>query len=168
MREPKVISTRRVVTLMVVTAGLYALVWYYRANRELRDLGHRHRDELRDTQPGVALLAVTFGAFLLAPPFVSFLRFAGRLQRAEDLERGRGHGAGGLRALFVASLAISYVITFAPLPFGVIAGLIALHITVITTALALAQRRLNGIWEAARFAAPPRTARLLATGLAIE
>ena len=66
MREPKVISTRRIVTLMVVTAGIYTLVWYQRANRELRDLGARHQDPLRDTRPRIALLAVTFGGLTSA------------------------------------------------------------------------------------------------------
>jgi membrane protein implicated in regulation of membrane protease activity len=71
MREPKLVSTWKIVTLTVVTLSLYVLVWYYRVNRELRDLGQRRDDELRGTRPGISLAAVTVGGLVIVPPYVS-------------------------------------------------------------------------------------------------
>ena len=64
--------------LSLITFGIYYIVWYYKVNRELRDIGRI------DVSPGVALLAITLGAFLIIPPFVSMWRFFKRIQRAQE------------------------------------------------------------------------------------
>jgi hypothetical protein len=55
-----------VLGLSFITFGIYWWWWYYTINDELR------RFERDDTiRPGIALLAVTLGWFLIVPPFIS-------------------------------------------------------------------------------------------------
>lgn len=63
--------------LGIITLGIYTLYWYYELNRELRDAGE-------DVSPGISLLAVTLGIFLVVPPFVSIFNTADRIRRAQD------------------------------------------------------------------------------------
>lgn len=62
--------------LAPLTLGIYGLVWYYKANRETRDLGIT-------VDPAVSVLAITFGAFILVPPFVSIYRTGERIAQAQ-------------------------------------------------------------------------------------
>lgn len=62
--------------LPLVTLGIYSLVWYYKINREARDLGVQ-------VDPGVSLLAVTLGSFILVPPFVSIFKTGERIAQAQ-------------------------------------------------------------------------------------
>jgi hypothetical protein len=64
--------------LALVTLGIYYLVWYYKINRELRDAGGL------DVSPGVALLAITLGALIIVPPFVSVYRTFRRIRTAQE------------------------------------------------------------------------------------
>ena len=64
--------------LAIVTLGIYYFVWYYKVNRELRDAAGI------EVSPGVAVLAVTLGAFLIVPPFVSMYRTFGRIRTAQQ------------------------------------------------------------------------------------
>ena len=69
-----------------VTLGIYNLVWYYKINRELRDFGRAKNDEeLGSSSPGLSLLAVTLGAFLIVPPFVSWWKCTRRIERAQEI-----------------------------------------------------------------------------------
>jgi hypothetical protein len=70
--------------LAVITLGIYYLVWYYKTNRELRDVAGI------DVSPGVATLAISLGAFLVIPPFVSTWRYFRRIRKAQDAA-GVGH-----------------------------------------------------------------------------
>lgn len=62
--------------LALVTLGIYYLVWYYKINRELRDYGI-------GTSPLTSLVAITLGALIIVPPFVSLWNTLGRIQEAE-------------------------------------------------------------------------------------
>jgi len=62
--------------LPIVTLGIYAWVWYYKVNRETRDLGVT-------VSPGISLLAITLGSFILVPPFVSFFKTGERIAQAQ-------------------------------------------------------------------------------------
>jgi TRAP-type C4-dicarboxylate transport system permease small subunit len=73
-----------VLLLLIVTIGLYYLYWYYAINRELRDFGSSRHERL-DISPFVSLLAITIGAWILVPPFVSAWRTVKRVQIAEGL-----------------------------------------------------------------------------------
>jgi hypothetical protein len=61
----------------LVTIGIYYVVWYYKVNRELRDASSV------DVRPGIALLAVTLGWFVIVPPFVSWYRTFQRIAAAQ-------------------------------------------------------------------------------------
>ena len=61
--------------LVFVTLGIYYLVWYYKINRELRDLGRAAgQEEQLGRSPFTSLMAITFGWLILVPPFVSTYR----------------------------------------------------------------------------------------------
>lgn len=66
-----------VLGLSIVTLGVYFLVWWYKINNELRNNG-------QSNDPTVALLAVTLGAVVIVPPYVSYYRTAGRILRAQE------------------------------------------------------------------------------------
>jgi Zn-dependent protease with chaperone function len=71
--------------LPIITLSIYYFVWYYKINREMRDLGKaRNSDELGDS-PGTSLLAVTLGALIIIPAIVSVVHTAQRIQKAQRL-----------------------------------------------------------------------------------
>jgi uncharacterized membrane protein len=71
--------------LPFVTLGIYAIVWYYKVNREMADLGRaKGTDELGDS-PVKSVLAVTFGALIIVPAVISLIHTAQRIQRAQRL-----------------------------------------------------------------------------------
>lgn len=71
-----------VIGLSLITLGIYGIFWYYYANKELAEIGRAHNtDELGDS-PGTSVLAVTLGAFVVVPAFVSAYKFCKRLQAA--------------------------------------------------------------------------------------
>ena len=63
--------------LGLITLGIYPLVWYYKINTELRGQGEK-------VSPGVALVAVTFGALIIVPPFVSIFNTSDRIRRVQQ------------------------------------------------------------------------------------
>jgi len=65
--------------LPLITLGIYPLVWHYKVNNEARRY-------LRDNtiRPGISLLAITLGAILIVPPFVSVYRTCSRIKRMEE------------------------------------------------------------------------------------
>ena len=58
----------------LITFGIYRIVWWYKINREARDL-----DERIVVSPGLAVLAITLGAFIIVPPFVSVYKTGERI-----------------------------------------------------------------------------------------
>jgi hypothetical protein len=57
--------------LSIITIGIYYFVWYFKVNKELAELGKaRGTDELGDS-PGMSVLAVTLGAFIIVPAILS-------------------------------------------------------------------------------------------------
>ena len=80
VRDARVKIRRRwgVFFLILVTFGIYYFVWYYKTNRELRDVGIA-------VNPWISLLAITLGGLLIVPPFVSTWRFFKRIARAQEI-----------------------------------------------------------------------------------
>lgn len=68
--------------LCLVTLGVYYVVWWYKINRELRDF-----DPSIEVSPGTSVLAITIGALIVVPPFVSTLNTGSRIEQAQ-------HGVG--------------------------------------------------------------------------
>jgi len=69
-RTAKIRNQWAVALLSLVTLGIYYLVWYYEINREMSDWGEQNKVDI-GLSPGMSLLAVTVGAFLIIPPFLA-------------------------------------------------------------------------------------------------
>lgn len=83
-----------IIGLALITLGIYWFFWYYYLNKELAEMGKaRNTDEL-GTSPGTSVLAVTLGALILVPPFVSIYRTWERKCKAEDATGQVGMEAG--------------------------------------------------------------------------
>jgi len=85
--EPgKIRNPLGVIGLTLITLGIYGIVWYYKINRELRDLGRAtgHADRL-GSSPLTSLLAISVGWLILVPPFVSMYRTLQRIKAAQEI-----------------------------------------------------------------------------------
>jgi hypothetical protein len=97
-----------VVGLTLITLGIYWFFWYYYLNKELAEMGKaRNTDEL-GTSPGTSVLAVTLGAFILVPPFVSVYKTWDRKCKAEDAtgQVGMEAGLGFLLTILIGPVGI--------------------------------------------------------------
>jgi hypothetical protein len=143
-----------VALLLVVTAGIYYWVWYYRVNRELRDYGGAVANPNPiDVDLTRALLAVTVGSLVLVPAAVSVARTFERIVRAERLSGAVRplSSAVGL-ALFLAALLVSTVVALAVFGVVAISEPIRLVLNLVAVALlgiklAYTQHHVNGIWR---------------------
>jgi Domain of unknown function (DUF4234) len=80
----KLRSPWAVALLPFITLGIYHLVWWYRINRELRDVGHGRGVDLGE-HPTNSLLALLPGALIIIPPFVTYWRGTKRVMHANEL-----------------------------------------------------------------------------------
>ena len=65
--------------LPLITLGIYYFVWWYKINNEAR----RFLND-QSIQPGVSVLAVTLGAVIVVPPFVSAYNTTQRIARMQE------------------------------------------------------------------------------------
>jgi hypothetical protein len=104
--EAKLRNPLGIVGLTIVTFGIYGIFWYYFLNNEMAKFGAaRDTDELGDS-PGTSVLAVTLGALIIVPAFVSIYHFWQRLNAGERLTRlsGMEAGLGFLLWIFVSPI----------------------------------------------------------------
>lgn len=80
--------------LPFVTFGIYTLVWYYKINKELAEMGKARNTEELGTSPTTSLMAVLFGWIIIVPPFLSFYNTWKRKVAAERLTGQDGMEAG--------------------------------------------------------------------------
>lgn len=74
-----------IIGLSLITLGIYYIVWYYKVNKEMAEMGRaRGTDEL-GTSPGTSVIAITLGALVIVPAFFSIYKTCARLQAAERL-----------------------------------------------------------------------------------
>jgi hypothetical protein len=88
----------------ILTLGIYHLVWWYKINREARDFARI------EVSPGISVVAITLGAIIIVPPFVSIYRTGeriGQMQAAAGLQVSCS-GVIGLIASFVLGLHTLY------------------------------------------------------------
>lgn len=71
--------------LPFITLGIYALVWYYKINREMADLGRAKGTEELGDSPGKSLLAITVGALIIVPAVISIINTGKRIQATQRL-----------------------------------------------------------------------------------
>jgi hypothetical protein len=105
----KVRNPLGVVALGFITLGVYFWFWYYFVNREMRDLGEAHGTSECGTSPGTSLLAVTFGALIIVPPFISIYKSFKRMNEASRITGagdGFDAGLGILLWIFISPIAI--------------------------------------------------------------
>ena len=90
-----------VIGLTLITLGIYGIFWYYYTQKELAEMGRAHNTEELGTSPGTSVLAVTLGAFIIVPPFVSIYNACKRLNAAERLTGQQGMEPGLLFLLWI-------------------------------------------------------------------
>jgi len=136
-----------VAILCVVTLGVYAWVWYYKVNREMRDFGSARADrQLAESNPGRSLLAITVGGLLVIPPLISLVRMTGRVQNVQRLAFGTAPSRSGLIALVVCSqLLRAAVLVHGDGVAFALAGAVGIGL-----AFGLMQAQLNWVWGNAR------------------
>ncbi len=83
--EAKIRSLWGVALLPYVTFGIYSLVWYFKINRELRDLGRKRQVQGLGDSPGTSLLAITLGAFVIVPAVMSIIGTYKRIKLAQQV-----------------------------------------------------------------------------------
>lgn len=93
-----------VFALSVITFGIYFLVWYYKINNEMKNHG-------TENNPTAAVLAVSVGALIIVPPFVSLYKTADRI-----LETQKRSGAEE-RIIPVLALLLFIVVSAFALPY---------------------------------------------------
>lgn len=81
----KIRNPLAVIGLTLITLGIYGIFWYYYANKELAEIGKAHNTDECGDSPGTSVLAVTLGAFVIVPAFISAYKFCKRLSAAERL-----------------------------------------------------------------------------------
>jgi hypothetical protein len=114
--------------LPLITFGIYHLVWYYKINNEAR----RYLADEK-ISPGISVLAISLGAFLIIPPFVSVYNTGSRIARMQE--------RAGLDSRIEPVLALLLTFVF---------GLHTLYL----------QSHLNRIWDRYLQTAPPATGQL--------
>jgi hypothetical protein len=105
--QAKIRNPLGVVGLTLVTLGIYGIFWYYFVNKEMAKFGAaRNTDELGDS-PGTSVLAITLGALIIVPAFVSAYNTWKRLNNGEKLTglAGMEAGLGFLLWIFIAPVA---------------------------------------------------------------
>jgi hypothetical protein len=105
--EGKIRNPLGVIALSFVTLGIYAIFWYYFVNKEMAAVGRaKNTDELGDS-PGTSVLAVTLGALVIVPAFVSLYNSWKRLNSGERLTElsGMEAGLGLILWIFIAPVA---------------------------------------------------------------
>jgi hypothetical protein len=83
--QGKIRNPLAVIGLSIITLGIYGIFWYYYANKELAEIGKAHNTDECGDAPGTSVLAITLGAFVIVPAFISAYNFCKRLQAAERL-----------------------------------------------------------------------------------
>jgi Domain of unknown function (DUF4234) len=114
-----------VLGLGLITLGIYHFFWWYFVNREMADYGQANGVELGDN-PVLSVLAITLGALLIIPPFVSLWRTLRRIERAQNHVLGSNNIA----------VVLLFILAFIPL--------------VNLAVLPIMQSNLNQVWERVR------------------
>jgi Domain of unknown function (DUF4234) len=115
-----------VLGLNLITLGIYGVFWWYFINREMADYGQSNGVPELGDNPIMSVVAITIGAFIIVPPFVSFWRTLKRIETSQNRILGDNNFA--------------VILVF-------ILGLIPLVNLVV---LPLMQSNLNQVWEAGR------------------
>ncbi len=114
-----------VLALTLITLGIYGIFWWYFINREMADYGQANGVPELGDNPILSVLAVTIGALVIIPPFVSFWRTLKRIETAQNRALGSNN----------ISVILLFVLIFIPLVNLVVHPVM--------------QSNLNQVWETA-------------------
>jgi Domain of unknown function (DUF4234) len=114
-----------VLGLGLITLGIYHFFWWYFVNREMADYGQANGVDLGDN-PVMSVLAVTLGALIIIPPFVSLWRTLRRIERAQNHALGSNN----------IGVILLFILIFIPL--------------VNLVVFPIMQSNLNQVWEKVR------------------
>ena len=88
-----------VLGLGLITLGIYHIFWWYFINREMADYGEANGVPELGDNPMLSVIAITFGALIIIPPFVSLWRTLKRIETAQN--RALGSNNIGVLLLFI-------------------------------------------------------------------
>jgi hypothetical protein len=83
--QGKIRNPLGVIGLSIITLGIYYVVWYFKINKEMAEVGQARGSTEAGDNPTTSLLAYFPGMFILVPPFVSTFKACKRLNAAERL-----------------------------------------------------------------------------------
>jgi Domain of unknown function (DUF4234) len=121
----KIRNPLAVLGLGLITLGIYHIFWWYFVNREMADYGRANGVDLGDN-PVMSVLAITLGALIIVPPFVSLFRTLRRVERAQNHALGSNNIA----------VILLFILIFIPL--------------VNLVVFPIMQSNLNQVWESAQ------------------
>jgi hypothetical protein len=113
-----------VIGLTLITLGIYFLFWWYFINREMADLGRAKGEPKLGEAPVWSVVAISIGALVVIPPFVTYWRTCKRVERAQNVVLGSNN----------FSPVLAFLLIFIPL----LGGWISAY---------LIQSNLNQVWE---------------------
>ena len=120
----KIRNPLAVLGLGLITLGIYHIFWWYFINREMADYGRANGVDLGDN-PVMSVLAITLGALIIVPPFVSVFRTLRRVEGAQNHALGSNNIA----------VILLFILIFIPL--------------VNLVVFPIMQSNLNQVWESA-------------------
>ncbi len=83
--QGKIRNPLGVIGLSIITLGIYYLVWYYKVNKEMAEIGQARGTEECGTSPGTSLAAMIPGFILIIPPYFSLYKACTRLTATEGI-----------------------------------------------------------------------------------
>jgi hypothetical protein len=83
--QAKIRDPLGVAGLSLITLGIYTLVWWYKINREMADLGRKRGTTELGENPTLSLLALFPGGILIVPAIWTMVTTFQRSQRAQQL-----------------------------------------------------------------------------------
>jgi len=90
--------------LALITFGIYAIFHYYYVNKELAELGKARGTTELGENPGMSVLAITLGALIIVPAYVSIWNTWKRQQAARQMfgtQEGIDNVPGFLLQIFI-------------------------------------------------------------------
>ncbi len=73
------------VALTIVTLGIYGIVWYFKVNKEMAEIGQAKGTEECGTNPTTSVLALVPGGLIIVPALVSYWNACKRLQKTNQI-----------------------------------------------------------------------------------
>ena len=114
-----------VLALVLITLGIYHIFWWYFINREMAEYGQANGIPELGDNPILSVLAITIGALIIIPPFVSVWRTLRRIETAQNRALGSNNIA----------VVLLFILIFIPL--------------VNLVVFPMMQSNLNQVWETA-------------------